>query len=246
MALGPVSCANLDANAIQRLDQREDIEQNSIFLELRVFAEPDILDVRDGQGVAVDVTIRPVPCPHTGNIMIRYRMYNSQSPFYWTALEYVAYNHVYPILAVEIRAEVGHEQWYPLTPDWVARWNELNVPRVIPYPDPINGPVRLRITSLYGDVVTTDLIQHPDRPVPGAAGTEDFYYDSGVQFPARSIDPGPCMPNLDCGNWMLDPAEECESSEQLSADCVSLGAGTGTAYCDPGTCLWDRSTCSNP
>jgi hypothetical protein len=72
------------------------------------------------------------------------------------------------------------------------------------------------------------------------------YYDTGVNFTARSIEPGPCTPNYNCGNWTVDAGEECESALQQSADCSGLGAGTGTAYCDPGTCLWDATTCSNP
>jgi hypothetical protein len=201
--------------------------------------------VRNGSGPAVDVTIRPVPCPHSGNLLLKNIIYNANQPWYWIGLEYIPYNSVYPLLSMEIKAEVGHDQWYPLPQIWTNKWDLLNFqPQTIPVPDPPNGPVRFRFTSIYGDVLVSEPVQQVERPHPQNPAI--VYYDMGVNFVPRSVPPGPCAPNLDCGNWTIDPGEECESSAQQVVDCSSLGAGDGTAFCDPGTCLWDRSTCSNP
>ncbi|MAG31920.1 MAG: hypothetical protein CL908_13615 [Deltaproteobacteria bacterium] len=231
---------------------REIADYNSVAqnaLPRGVHLDSNYIDqVRTGNGMDIDVTIQPVPCPFDGNILIAHRIYNDQQTWYWNALEYTPYNMVYPIKKMEIRAEVGHTEWYDLPKKWTNKYvlgNYNPLGGQIPFPDPMNGPVRFRITSVYDEVLITPPIQQAERPLAAEANGW-AYYDLGVNFEPRPYAEGACTPNYFCGNWQLDPGEECESSQQLSPTCASLGAGTGTAYCDPGTCLWDRSTCSSP
>ncbi len=204
--------------------------------------------VRNGNGVGVDVTIQPVPCPFTGNILMKHRIYNDQQVWYWMALEYMPYNSVYPIKKIEIKDDAFHTQWYDLPKAWtnkyvLGNYEPFPYPQ-IPLPSPPNGPVRFRITSVYDQVLVTAPIQQAERPLdPAALGWA--YYDLGVQFEARPYLEGACSENYFCGNWAHDAGEDCEwTVGPGSVDCADLGLGTGTASCGFGTCTWDTTECS--
>lgn len=201
--------------------------------------------VRNGAGVAVDVTLQPVPCPFTGSIQLAHRIY---SQFYWIGMEYTPYNYVHPIKQIEIKAETGHSQWYDLPGVWTNKYRLDNLAPGpygrVPLPSPQDGPVRFRITSVYGEVLVTPPIQQAILPLdPAANGWA--YYDLGVQFEPRPWAEGACTPNAFCRNFQTGfVGEACSSYTQETTSCASLGAGTGTATCGPVSCTWDTSTCS--
>jgi hypothetical protein len=183
--------------------------------------ENGVLNVRDTFAVGIDVTVQPVPCPLSGSIQLKARMFNYSQPWYWRAVYYTPYNSVYPIKKMEIQAVDEHDQWYDLPKDWTNRYRLENYGGLgveIPIPDPPNGPVRFRITSLYGEVLVTPPVQQVERP----ADSEWAFYDMGVQFQPRNYTLGACSPVDLCGNKILDVGESCEAAL--------------TAGCNPSTC----------
>jgi hypothetical protein len=71
-----------------------------------------------------------------------------------------------------------------------------------------------------------------------------------------SCDAGACAPNLicnedylcvsgSCGDDIIQNEEECEGDNLQGEDCVSLGFYSGELTCDPSTCLYDTSGCSD-
>jgi expansin (peptidoglycan-binding protein) len=177
-----------------------------------------INDVRNGSGVAVDVTVQPVPCPFTGTIQLKHRIFLYDQAYYWRGMEYTPFQSIYPIKTLEIRAETGHDQWYELPKNWLNEyqiganfanddengWAGVN----IPVPDPPNGPVRFRLTSVYNQVLITPPIQQVERPGDSATGL--VFYDLGVQFQPRPHTLGACEVTTVCGNKQLDEGEACE------------------------------------
>jgi hypothetical protein len=54
-----------------------------------------------------------------------------------------------------------------------------------------------------------------------------------------------CLP-IGCGNGVMDPGEACDPKLPLpaTATCMAIGKGTGTVTCNPITCTFDVSMCS--
>jgi len=52
--------------------------------------------------------------------------------------------------------------------------------------------------------------------------------------------PGPV-----CGDGTVDPGEQCDGGNLNGLSCVDLGYGGGTLACDPVTCVYDASACTN-
>ncbi len=49
----------------------------------------------------------------------------------------------------------------------------------------------------------------------------------------------------ECGNWVVDWGEQCDTSDLGDATCESLGMTAGTLACKP-DCTFDRSACGPP
>src|SRR5262245_39524934 len=55
---------------------------------------------------------------------------------------------------------------------------------------------------------------------------------------------GSMPPPPSCGDGRVDPGEQCDGSPTLT--CAGVGFGSGTITCDPESCSFDVSGCSNP
>ncbi len=232
-----------DINAVANNGRSNNVHLESAYIDL----------VRDGSGLGYDVVIRPVPCPTTTTIQVKANMWNHLQPWYWTAVYYTFYQIKEPLKSVEIKAEEGHDQWYPLEPTWTNQWKMENYDSsttsvYIPLPDPVNGPIRFRLTSIYGDVVITNPIQQVTRP----AASQIAYYDSGVQFSDREYISGACTDNTItslCGTkggmYSWDPPPQCDienGADPVSCSSVDSSFTSGQAYCTD-YCRYDTSEC---
>jgi hypothetical protein len=48
-----------------------------------------------------------------------------------------------------------------------------------------------------------------------------------------------------CGNGVVDDGEQCDGGNLNGLSCIDLGYGGGTLACDPQTCTYDASGCTN-